>query len=182
MSGFAQPSLLASTVEGAANERWGTPPELVAAYLRLLQLQRFDLDAAAEQVTRQAERYYGLDGGEGCLGDALAASAEWGGEVWCNPPYGRSVGRWVEAAHHWALRGARVHLLVLARVDTAWFQDLVFGGQARRRVRFLRGRLAFLDPETRRPGQPCPVPSVLVAFGPGVGGLEVNGWDWRRQR
>jgi DNA N-6-adenine-methyltransferase (Dam) len=49
----------------------------------------------------------------------------WQGRVFCNPPYGREIGRWVQKAWQSAQAGAceLVVCLVPARVDTAWWHD-----------------------------------------------------------
>jgi site-specific DNA-methyltransferase (adenine-specific) len=38
--------------------------------------------------------------------------------VFCNPPYGREIGRWVEKAYESSLAGALVVCLLPARTDT----------------------------------------------------------------
>lgn len=65
-----------------------------------------------------------------------------GGAVFCNPPYGREVGKWVRKAYEEAQRGATVVLLIPARTDTTYFHDYIYG---RAEIRFVRGRLRFTD-------------------------------------
>jgi site-specific DNA-methyltransferase (adenine-specific) len=81
----------------------------------------------------------------------------WTGRIWCNPPYGRSIGRWLEKARPAALSGREklVVCLVLARVDTAWWHDVAACGE----VRFLRGPVRFGG---TRAG--APFPSAVVLF------------------
>lgn len=85
--------------------------------------------------------------------DGLAQ--EWSGRVWCNPPYGRQVGKWVRKAAECA--ADVVVMLLPARTDTAWFHDYCLrGGQ----VYFIRGRIKFGDSTNN-----APFPSMIVVFG-----------------
>lgn len=70
----------------------------------------------------------------------------WTGRVWCNPPYGREIGKWVKKAFETA-----------ARTDTRWFHDYIYG---KAEVRFIRGRLKFGDSKNS-----APFPSMVVIFG-----------------
>lgn len=51
---------------------------------------------------------------------------EWIGRVWCNPPYGRQIGKWVQKAFECA--ADVVVMLLPARTDTAWFHDFCMRG------------------------------------------------------
>jgi phage N-6-adenine-methyltransferase len=46
------------------------------------------------------------------------------GPVYVNPPYGRDVSKWVEKACWEAKDGSTVVMLLPARTDTKWFQNL----------------------------------------------------------
>ena len=73
----------------------------------------------------------------GGLVDGLAQS--WAGKrVYCNPPYGRGVGKWLAKACEADLA---VYLLP-ARTDTAWWHEYAMRATE---IRFLRGRLKFGD-------------------------------------
>ena len=78
---------------------------------------------------------------------------EWTGVCWCNPPYGRQIGKWVEKA---CKSFATVVMLLPARTDTKWFHDwcLPYG-----KIEFLRGRLKFGGCENS-----APFPSMIVVF------------------
>lgn len=80
----------------------------------------------------------------------------WEGKVFCNPPYGRDIGLWVEKAYNASLEDAFVVCLLPARTDTRWWQDWASRGY----VRFLRGRLRFGNAQNA-----APFPSALVTFG-----------------
>jgi phage N-6-adenine-methyltransferase len=82
----------------------------------------------------------------------------WTGVCWMNPPYGRTIGLWMQKAYEESRQGCTVVCLVPARTDTRWWQDYVpFASE----VRFFKGRLRFGN------GQyPAPFPSALVVFKP----------------
>lgn len=85
----------------------------------------------------------------------------WHGFVWCNPPYGRALGTWL---NRMALHNSGI-ALVFARTDTRAFQDNVWPFASV--LLFLRGRLTFYTPE----GNSAPLghnsggPSVLIGYG-----------------
>lgn len=89
----------------------------------------------------------------------------WEGHVWCNPPYskvgkktegGTSITDWLEKAVDAASKGARVTMLIPARVDTNWWQDNVPYAHA---VLFIRGRIKFGGCK-----DPAPFPSAMLHF------------------
>lgn len=86
-------------------------------------------------------------------------SQPWEGTCWMNPPYGRTIGRWVQKAFCSAQEGATVVCLLPARTDTAWWHDYVMRGE----IRFLRGRLKFGGQASN-----APFPSAVVIFRPKV--------------
>ena len=85
-----------------------------------------------------------------------------GGAVFCNPPYGREIGKWVRKAYEESRSGTTVVLLIPARTDTAYFHDYIYG---KAEIRFLRGRLHFTDEEGNAYA-PAPFPSMLVIYNP----------------
>ena len=76
-----------------------------------------------------------------------------GRRVFCNPPYGPNVDRWLARAMDAAIA---VYLLP-ARTDTEWFHELVL--PIAKEIRFIRGRLKFGDAENS-----APFPSMIVVF------------------
>ena len=124
-------------------DMWETPQWLYDKYDRQF---HFTLDACAVPENAKCERFFTPEQ------DGLAQ--EWTGSVWCNPPYGRQIGKWVRKAYD---SGADVVVMLLpARTDTAWFHDLCMqGGQ----VSFLRGRLKFGGSKNS-----APFPSMIVVF------------------
>lgn len=73
--------------------------------------------------------------------------------VFCNPPYGREISKWVKKAHD---SNTLVVMLLPARTDTKWFHDYIYH-QAE--IRFLKGRLHFNESK-----QGAPFPSMIVIF------------------
>ena len=84
--------------------------------------------------------------------DGLNVSWE-GRRVYCNPPYGKAIPRFMAKAHE-----ADVAVfLIPARTDTKWFHEVALP-QAKE-IRFLKGRLKFENAK-----DPAPFPCMLVIF------------------
>ena len=80
-----------------------------------------------------------------------------GGEiVFCNPPYGRELPKWVKKCYEEFKQGATVVMLVPARTDTKWFHDYIYHEAE---IRFIKGRLKFGDGK-----QSAPFPSMIAIF------------------
>lgn len=125
---------------------WETPQTF---FDKLNQEFGFTLDACAVPDNAKCERYYTPEQ------DGL--SQPWDGVVWCNPPYGREVGKWVRRGLMASENGAIVVMLLPARTDTKWFHDYIYG---KAEIRFVRGRLKFGG------GNSAPFPSMVVVFSP----------------
>lgn len=77
--------------------------------------------------------------------------------MFCNPPYGREIGKWVRKCYEESQKpGTLVVMLIPARTDTSYFHDYIWG---KAEVRFVRGRLHFNDS-----AQGAPFPSMVVVF------------------
>jgi site-specific DNA-methyltransferase (adenine-specific) len=80
-----------------------------------------------------------------------------GRRVFCNPPYGTEIKKWVEKAYREGTKdNTVVVLLIPARTDTQYFHDYIIH---RSEIRFVRGRLKFGDSKTC-----APFPSMVVIF------------------
>jgi len=125
----------------SAVEMWATP---AAVYADLNEEFCFTLDPCPLMSPEMAGLpLFGTDG----------LYRSWHGErVFCNPPYGRGVGRWLVKA---AEANVAVYLLP-ARTDTRWWHEHAMRATE---IRFLRGRLRFGGAETG-----APFPSVVVIF------------------
>lgn len=78
----------------SSTDMWATPPELYAA---LDAEFNFTLDACAVPENAKCPDYYTPEQ------DGL--TQPWPGRVWCNPPYGRDVWRWIKKASETAAGG-----------------------------------------------------------------------------
>jgi len=130
----------------SASSEWATPPELFAA---LDAEHAFTLDACATADNAKCSHFFTRKE------DGLAQP--WTDRVWCNPPYGRAIGLWLQKAWESVQTGQAelVVCLVPARVDTSWWHEYAARGE----VTFLRGRLRFGGGEAS-----APFPSALVVF------------------
>lgn len=130
---------------------WATP----RAYFDIVEREfwPFDLDPAADNVNHKAPNYFTKED------DGL--SKEWFWKVFCNPPYGRDLKKWVKKCSEEIKRGGGVIsicLLIPARTDTSYFHDYIYQ-KPWVEVRFIRGRLKFWDSLNA-----APFPSMLVIF------------------
>lgn len=71
----------------------------------------FVLDPAATDKTAKCSLYYTPET------DGLSQSWDRGGAVFCNPPYGREIGKWVQKAFEEARGGIRLFYLSQGRSD-----------------------------------------------------------------
>lgn len=136
----------------SATDNWETPKALFDELDREF---HFDLDPCADVQNHKCERYF--------TAEENGLAKNWGGcRVYCNPPYGRQIGRWVEKAYREGHKdGTLVVLLIPARTDTRWYHDYI---QHRAEVRFIRGRVKFGNSTNG-----APFPSMVVIFrGPGM--------------
>ena len=139
----------------SAKDDWETPDDF---FQQLNDEFCFTLDAAANERNHKVPLWFGPGSP---LGVEDALTADWRVDrfttAWLNPPYGRSIERWVEKAFREALQGrATVVCLLPARTDTAWWHRYVMRAS---QVRFIRGRLRFVGAATS-----APFPSVIVVF------------------
>lgn len=109
----------------------------------------FDLDPCATPENAKCPKFFTKDD------DGL--SMPWQGRVFCNPPYGREIPKWVEKAYQESLNGAFVVCLLPARTDTKWFHTWCVKGS----VRFVGGRIKFSGNKNS-----APFPSMIVVFSP----------------
>lgn len=130
----------------SATDLWATPADFFAKCEA--EFGPFDLDVCANEENAKCRRFFTK------ADDGLAQ--QWTGSCWMNPPYGRTIGLWMEKAWRSAQGGAKVVCLVPARTDTAWWHDYAAKGT----VRFIRGRLKFGGHKNS-----APFPSALVVFG-----------------
>lgn len=81
-----------------------------------------------------------------------------GQRVFCNPPYGRELPKWVRKCYEESKKpDTLVVMLIPARTDTSYFHDYIY--HKAKEIRFLRGRLHFNESK-----QGAPFPSMIVVF------------------
>lgn len=127
---------------------WATPQDFFAELDREF---HFTLDPCADEHNHKCAKYYTKEQ------DGL--KQDWGGEtVFCNPPYGRSIGRWVRKCFEEVYCGLCpcAVMLIPARTDTKWFHGYI---NHKSEVRFIRGRLKFGGSKNA-----APFPSMVVVF------------------
>lgn len=125
---------------GRSRQDYETPPLFIEAVKRLLNIDGFTLDLAADAFNTKAEHYYTEEM------DALVQP--WhedyrvigGGWCWLNPPFA-NIAPWAEKCWKEGWQGCRIAMLVPAGVGANWFRDGVHGKAAY--VYFLNGRLSF---------------------------------------
>ncbi len=116
-------------VSGAVH--WSTPQ----AFYNVLDREfHFTLDAAANEFNAKCPNYFTQEM------DAL--KQKWTGRVFCNPPYGPDVDKWLQHGMRAAFsKQAEVVVFLLPGFfELAWAQELVFHVAE---LRFVRGRLNF---------------------------------------
>lgn len=99
------------------NMNWCTPNDF---FNELNKEFNFSLDAAATDKTAKCDKYYTPET------NGLESSWDCGGAVFCNPPYGREISRWVKKAFEESRKiNYPIVLLIPARTDTKYFHDYI---------------------------------------------------------
>jgi site-specific DNA-methyltransferase (adenine-specific) len=128
---------------------WSTPQTL---FDELDKEFNFTLDPCATPENAKCKKFFTKEH------DGLKQS--WRNEiVFCNPPYGREIGKWVEKAfmtNQLNLGDIPIVMLLPARTDTKYFHDYIYG---KSEIRFIKGRLKFGDSRNS-----APFPSMIVVF------------------
>lgn len=121
---------------------WATPQEF---FDELNKEFAFTTDVCAIPENAKCKRFFTpeMDG----------LKQEWNGVCWCNPPYGKEIGKWVKKASESA---CTVVGLLPARTDTRWFHEHILG---KAEIRFVRGRIKFGGASTG-----APFPSMVVIW------------------
>lgn len=138
--------------ESNAGDEWGTPPWIVRPLADAL--GGFDLDPAsgAEPEPYAEMRYTVEDNG---------LEQDWFGDVWLNPPYGRTENpTWGERAYEQAHtdRVDTLTALVPASTETNWFQDYYFTADY---ITFFDQRIQFIGAGDHG----ASFPNVIASFG-----------------
>lgn len=142
------------------SDEWETPQEL---FDKLDEEFHFSLDPCCQKYNFKCDKHYTKED------DGLSKS--WAGEtVFCNPPYGKSIGTWVKKCYDEHVNHrVDVVMLIPSRTDTSWFHKYILNKASE--IRFVKGRLKFVNrtfPSWREDGNfkvsPAPFPSMIVIY------------------
>jgi len=127
---------------------WTTPKDF---FEKLNREFNFTLDPCCYAETALCKKYY-TEKEDGLIQD-------WQGEtVFCNPPYGKEIEKWVEKCYMESLKpNTTVVLLIPNRSDTIWYHEYIHG---KAKVEPVKGRLKFGNSKNS-----APFPSIWVVFG-----------------
>lgn len=139
--------------KSSLDDTWTTPRAFFDALNDEFQ---FTLDAAALKSSALCNLWYGPDHEKPELQDAFERNwqEDAKGNIWLNPPYGRTIKSWMQKADFEANRGGgAIVCLVPSRTDTSWWHESCIQHE----VRFIRGRLKFGNQKNA-----APFPSAVV--------------------
>lgn len=123
---------------------WETPQDF---FDKLNEEFRFTLDACASDENHKCDRYFTV------RQNGLAQRFD-GERVWCNPPYGKYIGKWIQKC---ATEPSEVTVMLIpARTDTGAWHEYIHG---KAEIRFARGRLKFNGHQNS-----APFPCAVVIF------------------
>lgn len=127
---------------------WSTPQDF---FNKLDKEFHFNLDPASTHENAKCEKHYTVEE-NGLIQD-------WQGHVvFCNPPYGREIAKWVEKAYIESKKdNTTVVMLIPSRTDTKWFHKYIYN--VAKEIRFIKGRLKFGGSKNS-----APFPSMVVVF------------------
>lgn len=128
-------------------DNWSTPQTF---FDELNEEFHFTLDPCANEQNHKCDLFF--------TKEQNGLTRDWGGHtVFCNPPYGRDIAKWVEYSYRQSQKSNTVVVMLIpARTDTRWFHEYVYG---KAEIRFLRGRLKFNDSINS-----APFPSMVVIY------------------
>jgi len=93
-------------------------------------------------------------------GDKNGLTTEWGTSTFVNPPYS-NVALWIEKSHQEWKKGKTIVMLINAITDTKAFHKYIYN-QAE--IRFLEGRISFINPNEPDKKTPNVKPSMVVIY------------------
>lgn len=127
---------------------------------KLNSIFRFTLDVCAVPETAKCDTYY--------TPEIDALKQNWEGICWMNPPYGRSVSKWIKKAYDESVKNSStIVCLIPARVDTRYQHEIVF--KYAKTICFIKGRLKFGHSTNS-----APFPSQIIIFGKPVNNEQFN--------
>lgn len=149
---------------GKSEQSVETPNEFIDAAKRLLHIEQFDWDLAADESNTKAKYWTPIE----C--DALIQAWDHlGGWLWLNPPYSK-ITPWVTKCWKESREGACIAALVPASVGSNWWNDYVAG---KAQVYFLTPRITFMGHK-----HPYPKDLALLLYRPDVT-AGYSTWHWK---
>lgn len=117
--------MINSGMMSSNSDEWSTPQGL---FDELNSEFKFTLDPCSTDENAKCKKHYTIKE------DGL--TQDWSNDVvFCNPPYGREISKWVEKAYRENIKGAKVVLLVPARTGTRWFHNYIYN---RHKMKFIK--------------------------------------------
>lgn len=159
-----------------ANDLWSTP-EYIFDWLN--EEFHFDLDVCANELNHKCNWWFGYNknlfidglkviwmGGSAAHNNGIIVGQEFDKLIcWMNPPYSDPY-PWVKKAYEESQKGCTVVCLLPADTSTKWFHEYVLN---KAEVRFVQGRIKFVDPETGKDTDNAPkFGSIIAIYGPNI--------------
>lgn len=140
--------MLSSALFSSKTDLWSTPQDF---FDELDKEFNFNLDPCSTHDNAKCDKHYTIEE-DGLIQD-------WSGHtVFCNPPYGKDISKWVEKCFNESKKDhTKVVLLIPSRTDTKYFHNFIYKKASD--IRFVKGRLKFGDSK-----QSAPFPSMVVVF------------------
>lgn len=135
---------MAGYLPKSKSDKWQTPPEV---YNPLHKEFKFNCDPCP--ITWKE-------------GDADGLATPWGTRTFVNPPYS-NVKDWIKKAYEESQLGKTVVMLINAITDTVAFHEYIYN---KAEVRFVRGRIKFINPEEPEKRAPNVKASMIVVWQP----------------
>ncbi len=126
-------------------DNWCTPTNL---FNELDSIYHFDIDLCADDHNHLCNEYFTIN--NSCLKYFPINKS-----IFCNPPYGRSIGKFIKHCYNLS-KYNKVVMLLPARTDTSWFHDYIYG---KCEIKFIRGRLKFSNSKNS-----APFPSMICIY------------------
>ena len=135
---------MSSYIPKSKSDKWMTPPEV---YEPLNNEFHFEFDPCP--ITWNE-------------GDADGLEIEWGHSTFCNPPYS-NVKSWIKKASEEHAKGKTIVMLINAITDTKAFHEYIYN-KPNVEIRFVKGRISFINPEEPTKRMPNVKASMIVIF------------------
>lgn len=148
--------MVSSVLFSSNSNEWETPQKL---FDELANEFDFIHDLAASKENAKCTFYYTIEDNALSLRWHKLQERDWIGDsaLWLNPPYS-NIKDWVQKAYEENLKGAKIVMLIPARVDTRWFHAYIYHNP-KVEIRFIKGRLKFSNSKNS-----APFPSMVVVF------------------